>query len=162
MIELTLTLLLVGYFLVTPFAGACTSAPSTIYKLSTATPPECLNYTLDADGTRNIRYTASINFCDNVLPFNNATPIWFRFQDAAGIVVANAPIPPNRCGAVATGWYAGQYPAAVFSTATSLACFYQTSNTCSSCTVMSVTNCQTYYVFSLLQPPSCNYRYCTV
>jgi hypothetical protein len=147
---------------VSPFSGACTSAPSTSYQLSTATPPQCLNYTLDADGTRNIAYTASINLCDNVLPFNNVTPIWFRFQVAAGSVVANAPVTPNRCGAVVTGWYAGQYPVAFFSTATSLACFYQSSNTCASCSVMSVTNCQTFYVFSLPQPPSCNYRYCTL
>jgi hypothetical protein len=25
-----------------------------------------------------------------------------------------------------------------------------------------VTNCQTFYVFLLPQPPSCNYRYCTL
>jgi hypothetical protein len=141
---------------------ACTTTPSTVYRYSTVTPSQCLNYTINRDATRHIGYTASINFCDNISPFNNSTSVWLRFQESAGIVIVNSPVPPNRCGTVATGWYAGQYPTAVFSTATSLVCFYQTTNTCASCTSISITNCQTYYVFSLSQLSSCNYRYCTI
>jgi hypothetical protein len=140
----------------------CTSTPTTSFQYSTITPPQCLNYTLDIDQTRNTDYTASIGFCDNISPFNNATPIWFRFQSPAGIVVANAPVPPYHCGAVATGWYAGQYPISDFTTATSIVCYYYSTKTCTACNLISVTNCQTFYVFLLPEPPSCNYRYCTL
>ena len=149
-------------FLATTTAIVCTATPTTFFQYSTATPTQCLNYTINTDATRNAAYTASINLCDNVSPFNNITSTWIRFQDPAGKQVVNSPIPPNYCGTVVTGWYAGQYPTTIFSTATSLACFYQTANTCASCNWMSVTNCQTYYVFSLAEPQSCNYRYCTI
>ncbi|CAF0739575.1 unnamed protein product [Rotaria sordida] len=144
----------------TPFV--CSSSPATYYQYTTVTPPQCLNYTTNTDATRNIGYTASINYCDNISPFTNATSVWIRFQEPAGTVMANSPVPPNYCGTVVTGWYAGQYPPTVFTTVTSIVCFYYGTNTCSSCTVISVTNCQTFNVFLLPQPHSCNYRYCTL
>jgi hypothetical protein len=149
-------------FPATTTGAVCTSSPTTSFQYSTTTPPQCLNYTLNIDGTRNLGYTSTINLCDNVSPFNSITPVWIRFQDPAGTVVVNSPVPPNYCGTVATGWYAGQYPSVIYSTATSIACFYQTTNTCSSCNSMSVTNCNSYFVFLLLEPQSCNYRYCTI
>ncbi|CAF4757757.1 unnamed protein product, partial [Rotaria sp. Silwood1] len=96
----------------------CSSSPATYYQYTTLTPPQCLNYTTDTDATRNIGYTTSINFCDNKSPFTNATSVWFRFQEPAGTLMANSPIPPNYCGTVVTGWYAGQYPSTVFTTVT--------------------------------------------
>jgi hypothetical protein len=72
------------------------------------------------------------------------------------------PIPPNSCGTVVTGWYAGQYPATLYTTATSIVCFYYTTNTCADCSLISVTNCGTYTVYLLPEPDNCNYRYCTI
>ncbi len=140
----------------------CTTTPATTYNYSTVSPSQCSNYIENADGTRNIGYTATINSCDNVASFSSAAPVWFRFEDPAGKVIANSPVPPNSCGTVATGWYAGQYPTPNFSTATSIVCYYISTNTCAACNLISVTNCQTFYVFLLPQPPSCNYRYCTL
>ena len=147
---------------VTAITPVCSSSPTTNLEYSSSTPPQCSNYTINMDATRNIGYTASINFCDNVSPFNNGTPIWIRFQEPAGTLIANSIVPPNYCGTVATGWYAGEYPTGIFSTATSIVCFYYSTNTCTSCSSISVTNCQTFYVFLLPQTPSCNYRYCTL
>ncbi|CAF1071248.1 unnamed protein product [Adineta steineri] len=143
-------------------SAVCSSTPITSYQYSTATPFQCLNYTNNTDETRNIAYTSSINYCDNVLPFVNTTSVWIRFRDEAGTLIANAPVPPNSCGSVATGWYAGQYPSAAFTTATSIVCFFVTTNTCSACNSISITNCQTFYVFLLPVTPYCNYRYCTL
>lgn len=134
----------------------------TSYEYSTAAPYQCLNYTNNTDSTRNIGYTQSINYCDNVSPFVNTTSSWIRFLDPAGKVIPNSPVSPNRCGTVATGWYAGQYPTAFYTTATSVVCYYYTTNTCADCSLISITNCKTFYVFLLPEPPSCNYRYCTL
>ncbi|CAF3647371.1 unnamed protein product [Adineta steineri] len=143
-------------------SAVCSSTPITSYQYSTATPFQCLNYTNNTDKTRNIAYTSSINNCDNALPFVNTTSVWIRFRDDAGTLIANSPVPPNSCGSVATGWYAGQYPSAAFTTATSIVCFFVTTNTCSACNSISITNCQTFYVFLLPVTPYCNYRYCTL
>lgn len=121
-----------------------------------------MNYTTNADSTRNIGYTSSINYCDNIAPFSNATSVWIRFREPAGTLVANSPVPPNSCGTVVTGWYAGQYPSTVFTTATSVVCFYYSTDTCSSCAAISITNCLNFYVFLLPQANTCNYRYCTL
>ncbi|CAF0938436.1 unnamed protein product [Adineta ricciae] len=140
----------------------CSSTPITTFTYATDTPSQCSNYTLNTDKTRNLAYTSSITSCDNTSPFSNNTSVWIRFQDPAGTLIANSVVPPNSCGTVASGWFAGQYPTAFFSTATSIVCYYYSTNTCSDCNLISITNCKTFYVFLLPQPDSCNYRYCTV
>ncbi|UJR33092.1 hypothetical protein I4U23_020549 [Adineta vaga] len=140
----------------------CSSSPTTTYVYSTETPLQCINYTQIIDNTRNVAYTQSINSCDNKSPFTNTTSVWIRFLDPAGTLLANSPVPPNSCGAVATGWFAGQYPTAIFTTATSIVCYFYSTNTCSDCSLISVTKCQDFYVYQLPQPPACDYRYCTV
>lgn len=143
-------------------AAICTTSPVTSYQYSSATPSQCLNYTNNSDPTRNIIYRQSINYCDNISPFTNDTSVWIRFLDPAGKVIINSPESPNRCGTVATGWYAGQYPLAAYTTATSIVCFFDSTNTCTACSSISITNCRTYFVFLLPQPAFCNYRYCTI
>ncbi|CAF1260210.1 unnamed protein product [Rotaria magnacalcarata] len=152
----------VGSASATTASPQCSSSPVTYFQYTTITPPQCLNYTLNTDATRNIGYTSSINNCDNTVPFSNTTSVWIRFQAPAGTLLASSPVPPNYCGTVVTGWYAGQYPSPVFTTATSIVCFYYATNTCSSCASISVTSCLNFYVYLLPQPPSCNYRYCTL
>jgi len=140
----------------------CSSSPTTSYQYSTAAPSQCLNYTNNTDPTRSVAYTASINYCDDVAPFSNTTSIWIRFLDPAGTIIPNAPVSPNSCGTVATGWYAGQYPSALYTTATSIVCFYYTTNTCADCSLISVTNCDNFYVYLLPEPDNCDYRYCVL
>lgn len=142
--------------------ATCSSSPTTYYEYATGTPSQCLNYTLNTDATRNIGYTSSIDSCDDVSPFTDSTPIWIRFQAPAGNLIANSPVTPSYCGAVVTGWYAGQYPSALFTTATSIVCFYYTTNTCYACSSISITKCHDFYVFLLPATPACNYRYCTL
>jgi hypothetical protein len=146
----------------TSTAPICSSSPTTSYQYSTATPSQCINYTINADPTRSAGYTQTINSCDNGAPFNNTTPVWIRFLDPAGTLIPTTPIAPNSCGTVATGWYAGQYPTALYTTATSIVCFYYTTNTCADCSLISVTNCGTFDVYLLPEPANCNYRYCTI
>lgn len=140
----------------------CTNSPVTSYQYSTAAPAQCYNYTNNSDPTRNIVYTQTISYCDNISPFKNNTSVWIRFLDPAGKVIINAAESPNRCGTVATGWYAGQYPIAYYTTATSIVCFFYTSNTCAACSRISITNCRDFFVFLLPKPDSCNFRYCTI
>lgn len=149
--------------LATTEAVVCTTTPRTTYQYSSSIPDECQNYVLNTDRTRNIGFTGSINYCDNEEPFQNETSVWIRFENPAGIVVIKEPpVTQNRCGAIVSGWYPGQYPDSVFTRATSIVCFFENTNTCASCRQISITNCRNFYVFLLPTPPSCNYRYCTI
>ncbi|CAF1553941.1 unnamed protein product [Adineta ricciae] len=141
--------------------AVCSTMPNTWYTTSATIPGQCINYTVDTDATRRYSYTASTSYCDNSWPFSNRI-VWMRFQGAAGSMVVKIPISNNFCGTFYTGWYAGNYPLTVYTTATSIACFYFSSvNQCGTCRLMSVTNCGSFYVFGLVAPPFCNCRYCT-
>jgi hypothetical protein len=96
------------------------------------------------------------------LPFS-VYPVWIRFQGQAGSIITSAAVSTLRCGTTYTGWYAGQYPATIYTTATSNACFYSSAATpCTPCNLMSITNCGSFFVFGLVAPPICNARYCTI
>jgi len=106
-------------------------------------------------------YFIIASYCDYARPFTNKF-IWIRFQDVAGSMVINMSISTYRCGTVYTGCYTGQYPLTTYTTATNNACFYYNSLTqCESCNIMSVTSCGIFYVFALVTPSSCNFRYFT-
>jgi hypothetical protein len=123
--------------------------PTTWFESSNTIPPQCLIYLTNTDGTRQISYTTAFPTCDNTWPFSSIF-FWVRFQGSAGSVIIDSPMPPNYCGTVYTGWYAGLYPSTFYSTASSIACFNNGVNTCAACTPMKVTNCGTFYVFALL------------
>ena len=65
-----------------------------------------------------------------------------------------------RCSTHATGYYTETYPA-VGSTVNGTVCYHWSSNMCNWSNLISVTNCNGYYVYLLTAPPVCQLRYCT-
>ena len=147
----------------TTTAAICTASPNTWFETSASMPPQCSNYTIDTDPTRNaVFYNSNITgLCDDTSPFSNK-PVWFRFLPPAGTAIINYTVPNGYCGTSAPGWYAGQYPSTIYTTATSIACYVIGSNLCWQCNQMSVTNCNTFFVFGLPRSATCNCRYCTM
>lgn len=149
------------FHLATTTAPVCTTSPNTWFETSATMPLQCSNYTIDTDITRDVAYTNVSNLCDNTAPFG-VKPIWFRFEVPGGTMIANYSIPNGRCGTSAPGWYAGQYPSSTYTTATSIACYMAAGNLCYYCNLMSVTNCNTFFVFALPKSPTCSLRHCTM
>lgn len=149
--------------LATTLAPICTTTPSTSFEASLVMPPQCSKYTLDTDGTRSLNYreVLGINRCDSIWPSDNQT-VWFRFQSPAGTMIVNYTVPSNRCGTICGGWYAGQYPSTGYTIATSIACFVGGAGPCHWCNLVSITNCDGFFVFALTKPPECPLRYCTM
>ncbi len=124
-----------------------------------ALPPECSSYVTNTDATRRSTYSESIGRCDHPTPFGS--PIaWVRFSGAAGTMMASSVVTSNRCGTSATGWYNGSYPD-VGSTTNGTVCYNFIDNSCWKSNRVSVTNCNTFYVYQLPPTSQCYMRYCT-
>ena len=86
-------------------------------------PPQCSNYMLITDYTRNVSYRDVTDICDET--FFNSTPTRVRFSGAAGTVLTNmAPTPYYyHCGSQSGGWYNGNYDFTVGETQTGTVCW---------------------------------------
>ncbi len=136
-----------------------TTATTTTNVTASPLPSQCSNYTLITDGTRNANYSGGTE-CDNTGSFASAA--WYRFSGAAGTMLASSVVPINQCNTAATGWYTGVFSSAAGNTTSGTVCFNYLSNNCAMSNLISVTNCNGYYVFYLPPAPGCYYRYCTV
>lgn len=114
---------------------------------------------MNIDGTRNAAY-GNNDTCD--LTAFSSTPMWIRFSGAAGTLLANCPVNIYHCGARSTGWYTGIYPSAAGDTTNGTVCYNWPGNTCVYSNSISVTNCNGYYVYALINTPTCFLRYCTI
>ncbi|CAF3697880.1 unnamed protein product, partial [Adineta steineri] len=119
---------------------------------------QCYNYTLIDDPTRSVNVTTSSG-CDYNLFSSGA--MWVRFVGVGGTQIPTSPVGNGRCNTSATGWYSGQMPVGVDTTINGTVCFTFGSNSCYWNTSTSVTNCGSYYVYQLGEPPGCDFRYCT-
>jgi hypothetical protein len=136
---------------------------SAIYLATTTTssslPAQCSSYLTISDATRLYTYTGATSGCDSPTPFGSS-PAWVRFSGSSGTMMASSSVTSSNCGTSATGWYSGSYPS-VGGTTTGTACFNWSGNSCWSSTSISVTNCNTFYVYQLPASPCCSCRYCT-
>lgn len=142
------------------FQNCLGSSGSTSMVTSVSLPSECSSYTSNSDSTRHFTYTANTTLCDNTSPFG-ASSVWIRFTGGAGTMLANGAVPMNRCGTTTTGYYNGTLPA-VGSTVQGTVCFTSGTNNCSNPTIISVANCNGFYIYYLSAVSSCAARYCTV
>ncbi|CAF1547292.1 unnamed protein product, partial [Adineta ricciae] len=126
----------------------------------TSLPPQCSNYTLNTDGTRNAAYTTLGNTCDDHI--FTSSPMWVRFSGAAGTLLANCPVPASNCNTNSPGWYSGVYPSIAGDTTNGTVCYTWPGNTCIYSNSIEVTNCNGYYVFALTASFRCSIRYCTI
>ena len=132
------------------FAATDTTTPSW--------PPQCSNYTIDTNATRNAAYTVLGNSCDTFSP----SSIWVRFLSPAGTHIANYSVHYSNCNTNSAGWYSGVYPSIPGDTISGTVCYAWTTNPCIYNNTISVTLCNSYYVFLLSSVPRCSLRYCTM
>lgn len=126
--------------------------------LFSAVPKECSNYITLANETRRVFYSDTTEEGDCGL-FGDGT--WVRFVPPAGTRVPISPVGNYRCGTEATGWYLGDYPINNGLTSSGAVCFTYDRD-CDWNSDISITNCGSFYVFYLKDPPVCNARYCTI
>ena len=123
-----------------------------------AAHPACSSYTLDTDMTRETTYYDGVNECDSAIG-----TVWTRFTDGAN---HNRMLPtrmPARyaCDTHAPGYLVGEHPAVEDGEVTRKVCFHWNTNSCNWNSDIQVVNCGEYYVYELVNTPSCNLRYCT-
>ena len=115
---------------------------------------ECRRYTKLTDKTRKNTYVTKSKKCDNHLG-----PGWFRFQGDAGTKMPTTCQPMLRCDAFKTGWLRGIHPSVAEGAVNRTVCFgYH--NCCTYSVIIRVRNCGSYYVYHLINTPSCTLRYC--
>ena len=115
---------------------------------------ECRRYTKLTDKTRKNTYVTKNKKCDNHLG-----PGWFRFQGDAGTKMPTKCQPLSRCDAYKTGWLRGTHPSVAEGAVNRTVCFRYHS-CCTYSVIIRVRNCGSYYVYHLINTPSCTLRYC--
>ena len=128
-----------------------------IVATSVALSSACSNYIVIADATRSVNYSAA-STCDTAT--FNSTPQWVRFS-GSGTQIPTSVVNIYLCGTDAPGYYTGTMPA-VGATANGTVCYNWSGYACNWYNSILVTNCNGFYVYSLIVPPVCNLRYCTV
>lgn len=121
-------------------------------------PAACSSYTTITDATRSISYTSS-TACDRST--FSTTAVWVRFTGSGGTQIPTSVSSYHICGTDAPGWYSGTMPA-VGATVTGTVCYYWSGNMCNWLNSVQVANCGSYYVYSVIRPPVCSLRYCTI
>ena len=100
--------------------------------------------------------------CDNAAPFLNASnPIWIRFIGSGGTQLPLVTPGMQICGTEGTGYYAGTMPLAG-QLVNGTACFSWYNSVCRFSQMISVANCDSFYVYRLPPSPACMMRYCTI
>ncbi|CAM4950007.1 unnamed protein product [Rotaria socialis] len=124
-------------------------------------PAQCSTYVSNTDATRSATYSGvGSSTCDSPTPFGS-NPAWVRFSGAAGTQLATTVVNSSLCSTSATGWYSGVMPSSAGTTNNGTVCYNWTGLSCWQSNIISVTNCNGYYVFLLPATPNCSYRYCT-
>ncbi|CAF1543360.1 unnamed protein product [Didymodactylos carnosus] len=131
--------------------------PTTATTTTNNLPAQCSSYTTITDSTRNIAYSSS-STCDTSL--FSSTPTWVKFSGGAGSRIVTSASSVSVCGTDAPGWYNGAMPPVGVSN-TGTVCYNWAGNNCNWSNNVQVTNCNGFYVYALIAPPTCNLRYCT-
>ena len=134
--------------------------------MSLLTVDGCSNYTVLSEADRaqgHIVIDASNYRCDR----DDLVPGWYRFQGAAGDRMADKYVPENHCGTRYPVWLNGTHPTVSEGVVTRRVCYpdyynewYEPSDCCVVCNSVRVKNCGAFFVYELLKPPYCDYRYC--
>ena len=117
----------------------------------------CNDYKPLTDGTRKYYYITANSKCDDTL---NG---WYRFQELAGTkMVTKCHVSINKCDASFPAWLSEDHPTVAEGTATRKVCIRRNGNCCFDSVKIQVKNCSSYYIYKLLNPGSCNTRYCSM
>ena len=85
---------------------------------------------------------------------------WYRMTGKAGDEMPEKCVPIKRCGTLVTGWLNGKHPTEEEGVVTREVCYNWNDNCCNWKNNIQVRNCGDFYVYDLIPPPDCNFRYC--
>ncbi len=132
--------------------------------------PECTAYEILDETTRSSTNSDREFNCDSLNPSSGKiSPAWkgegwYRFQDPAGVKLANKPPGRYHCGTNASGWSNSTLPDKPGDSVAIKICFDFSENNgegleCWSPRDSKVTNCGSHFVYYLVNLP-CSFRYC--
>ncbi|CAF1082855.1 unnamed protein product, partial [Adineta steineri] len=124
---------------------------------TTSTAAQCYSYTTINDVTR--LATAGSGSTTDYGLFSTGT--WVRFSGAGGTQITTSSPGLYHCTTYYSGWYSGSLPSSG-ETVNGTVCYTYSSSSCYYANIISVTNCGSFYVYDLVNPPVSNSRYCTV
>ena len=78
----------------------------------------------------------------------------------AGIFLADDCLGLGKCNTEMPGWLNGSHPSVAEGNVTRTACFNGSSSCCHSSVEIEIRNCSGFYVYKLVEVPSCPMRYC--
>ncbi len=145
----------------------CTSG-----RISCVASPQCYNYKVLDEESRNVKSKGDGEFCDKVDNDRNCSPGkwegagYYRFMQPAGIMIPTSDPGSFHCGTLGTGWINGTTDSLPVGEETSMEmCFSWINPVLDSChhrDEVRVTRCpEGYYVYYLKDAPAITYRYCS-
>nr|XP_058970704.1 oncoprotein-induced transcript 3 protein-like [Pocillopora verrucosa] len=117
--------------------------------------PECEGYKVLDSADRKNTYGMGNAACDN-----NMEEAWYRFTGAAGSKMPESSPNKNMCGTHAPGWLNGQHPSVAEGKVSRQVCFNWDGNSCKWQANIEVLNCDSFFIYKLVKPPTCQLRYC--
>ena len=125
----------------------------------------CDDYFVLNDPTRNSEYLNIAYYCDQV-GMHSTSPgwqgaAWYRMAEPAGTTIPEEPVDSFHCNTWATGWLNGHHPATAGETLNGKVCFSALGSTCYYETQIQIKHCTSYYLYYLVDAPSCSLRYCS-
>ena len=85
---------------------------------------------------------------------------YYRFVEPAGTMMPESSPGERHCGTGRSGWLNGQHPTELGQEKALEVCFDFVNNICDQRRNITVTKCDGFYVYYLVDVPSCNNRYC--
>lgn len=137
-------------------------------------PENCNNYNVLDSFTRNYQITER-NLCSGGPPCCDqegsyrVTPDWkgtgwYRITGQAGTKIIDEPVDTYHCGTTSTGWLSGGHPSPGEGVVARKVCFNAAGDDChyEASRYVDVLNCNdAYYVYYLVDAPTCDLGYCT-
>ncbi|XP_078352356.1 uncharacterized protein LOC144637066 [Oculina patagonica] len=121
------------------------------------TPPECVNYSV-LDQADRVKSSSGLGtFCDQDII---TEPHWYRFMGQAGIFMPNKCIIEGNCNTDMPGWVDGDHPSVAEGKVTRTVCFNGPLSCCNASVEIQIRNCSGFFVYKLVEVPSCPMRYC--
>ena len=130
-------------------------------------PPECNDYHILNDTTRNVSHGRE-EYCDQYgRPSSSPDWLygdqWYRLMPPAGVVIPQNSVGYQQCGTSYPGWIRGTHPTDVGAQVEVELCFSGDTGDSDDCLWSKnilVTHCDQYYVYFLPETPHCYLRYC--
>ena len=134
----------------------------------TELPPECNDYFILNDSSRNINHGWE-GHCDrdddwSISPDWQGSNNWYRMMPPAGVVIPETSLEYEHCGTTLPGWINGSHPTDEGEQVDVEVCFsWDTGDGKCDCywsQNIEITHCISYYVYYLPETQWCNTRYC--